>query len=165
VLAYFHLYQGLPVVPLAIVGALGSTMGRAILALGSRAFGERWLPASWRANVEALVSTIQSRPALAMPTLALFTLGPAPSNHLFIAAGLARAPLPPILLVFAIARCVSYLLWVSAADAADRSLRDALGPRWSGWGAAVLQIAGFALIVLAMRVDWRRFLRDRVPTR
>ena len=46
VLAYFHLYQGLSVVPLAIVGALGATTGRAILAPGSRAFGDRFVPAS-----------------------------------------------------------------------------------------------------------------------
>jgi hypothetical protein len=165
VLAYFHLYQGLPVAPLAVVGALGATMGRAILALGSRAFGDRWIPASWRANVEALVSTLQSRPALALPSLALFALGPVPSNHLFVAAGLALAPLPPILLVFGIARCISYVLWVSAADIADQSLRQVLGSWWGGWGAVALQIAGFVLIVLAMRIDWRRLLQQRLPTR
>ena len=161
VLAYFHLYHGLPVVPLAIVGALGATTGRAILALGSRAFGDRFVPASWRANVEALVGTLQSRPALALPSLALFALGPIPSNHLFVATGLARAPLAPILVVFGSARFVSYVLWVSAANVADQSLREAFGSRFAGWGAIALQIAGFAVIVLLMRVDWRRFLQGR----
>ena len=161
VLAYFHLYQGLPVLPLAVVGALGATMGRAILAIGSRVFGERFVPTSWRANIEALVATLQSRPTLALPSLALFALGPVPSNHLFVAAGLARAPLPPILLVFASARCVSYVLWVSAANVADRSLREALGLRVGEWGTVVLQLAGFALIVLLMRIDWRRLLRGK----
>ena len=50
VLAYFHLYHGLPVVPLAFVGALGATTGRAILALGSRAFGNRFVPARRRSS-------------------------------------------------------------------------------------------------------------------
>jgi hypothetical protein len=163
VLAYFHLYHALPVVPLAVVGALGATTGRAILALGSRAFGNRFVPASWRANVEALVATLQSRPTLALPSLALFALGPVPSNHLFVAAGLARAPLPPILVVFGSARFVSYLLWVSAADVADRSLREVVGPRVGGWGAIALQLAGFALIVLLMRLNWRRILQGRLP--
>jgi membrane protein YqaA with SNARE-associated domain len=161
VLAYFHLYHGLPVVPLAIVGALGATTGRTVLAVGSRAFGDRFVPASWRENVEALVTTLQSRPALALPSLALFALGPVPSNHLFVAAGLARVPLRPILVVFASARFVSYVLWVSAANVADRSLRDVFGSRVAGWGAIALQIAGFALIVLAMRIDWRRLLQRR----
>jgi membrane protein YqaA with SNARE-associated domain len=161
VLAYFHLYHGLPVVPLAIVGALGATTGRTVLAVGSRAFGDRFVPASWRENVEALVTTLQSRPALALPSLALFALGPVPSNHLFVAAGLARVPLRPILVVFASARFVSYVLWVSAANVADRSLRDVFGSRVAGWGAIALQIAGFALIVLAMRIDWHRLLQRR----
>jgi membrane protein YqaA with SNARE-associated domain len=162
VLAYFHLYHGLPVVPLAFVGALGATTGRAILALSSRAFGNRFVPASWHANVEALVATLQNRPTLALPSLALFALGPVPSNHLFVAAGLARAPLPPILVVFGSARFVSYVLWVSAANVADQSLRDVFGSRVAGWGAIALQIAGFALIVLLMRLDWRRLLRGKL---
>ncbi len=159
VLAYFHLYHGLPVIPLALIGALGATTGRAILALGSRAFGARVLPARWRDNVEVLCLTLQSRPVLALPSLALFALGPVPSNHLFVAAGLARAPLPPILLVFGAARFVSYVVWVSAADIADQSLQDLFGSHVAGWGAIVLQVAGFVLIIMAMRVDWRPLLQ------
>ena len=128
-LAYFHLYHGFQVVPLAIVGALGAVTGRAILALGSRAFGQRFIPETWRANIETLAATLQSRPALALPSLALFALGPIPSNQLFVAAGLARAPLPPLLLVFGVARCISHVLWVGAANVADQSLRDILGSR------------------------------------
>jgi len=159
VLAYFHLYHGLPVVPLALVGALGATTGRAILALGSRAFGTRVFPARWHENVEVLSQALQSRPVLALPSLALFALGPVPSNHLFVAAGLARAPLPPILLVFGAARFVSYIVWISAADVADQSLQELFGSRVAGWGAIALQIAGFAFIILAMQLDWRSLLQ------
>ena len=163
-LAYFHLYHGLPVVPLAVVGALGASTGRAILALGSRAFGARFLPAAWSGNIVALVETLQSQPTLAVSSLALFALGPVPSNQLFIAAGLARAPLPPILLVFGIARCISYVLWVSAAQLADQSLREALGSRVGGWGMIAIQLAGFAVIIVAMQIDWRRLLQKwRLP--
>lgn len=164
-LAYFHLYHALPVVPLAVVGALGSTAGRAILALGSRAIGDRFVPAPARANIEGLVETLEERPTLAVSTLALFALGPFPSNHLFIAAGLARAPLAPILLVFCITRAISYVIWVSAANVADRSLRDLLGPRIGGWEIVLIQLAGFVLILLSLRIDWRRLLGDRWPVR
>lgn len=157
-LAYFHLAQGLPILPLAAVGALGAATGRAVLAHASRAVGDRFVPARRRSNIEALARALRGRPSLALPTLGLFALGPVPSSHLFVAAGLARAPLPPLLAVFAAARFVSYLLWVEAAEVADRSLRDALGPRIDGWLVAALQIAGFGLIYLATRVEWERVL-------
>jgi membrane protein YqaA with SNARE-associated domain len=162
-LAYFHLYHALPIIPLAIIGALGATTGRALLAIASRAFGERFVPASARANIEGLVEILEERPTLAIPTLALFALGPIPSNHLFIAAGLARAPLLPILAVFCIARCISYIIWVSAANAADQSLRDLLGPQIGGWEIILIQVLGFGLIILSLRVNWRRVLGDRWP--
>ncbi|MFN8664714.1 MAG: hypothetical protein U0075_22740 [Thermomicrobiales bacterium] len=162
-LAYFHLYHALPIIPLAVVGALGSTAGRAILALGSRAFGDRFVPASARENIEGLVQTLEARPVLGVSTLALFALGPFPSNHLFIAAGLARAPLAPILLVFCVTRAISYVIWVSAANVADRSLRDLLGPRIGGWEVILVQVIGFGLILLSLRVNWRRVLGDRWP--
>jgi hypothetical protein len=86
-----------------------------------------------------------------------------PSNHLFIAAGLARAPLLPILAVFAVGRFVTYLLWVGAADTAAASLSDAAGPRTGGWVGAATQIAGFAVLVAVMRLDWGRLLRRFRP--
>lgn len=163
-LAYFHLYHSLPIIPLAVIGALGSTAGRAILAVGSRAFGDRFVPASARANIEGLVEALENRPVLGVSTLALFALGPFPSNHLFIAAGLARAPLAPILLIFCITRGISYVIWVGAANVADRSLRDLLGPRIGGWEVILIQLIGFGLVLLSLRVNWRRVLGDRWPT-
>lgn len=162
-LAYFHLYHSLPIVPLAVVGALGSTTGRAILAIGSRVVGDRFVPASARANIETLVERLEDQPTLAVSTLVLFALGPFPSNHLFIAAGLARAPLAPILVVFCVTRGISYAIWVSAANVADQSLRDLLGPRIGGWEIVLFQLMGFGLILLSLRIDWRRVLEDRWP--
>src|SRR6478672_3126202 len=100
-LAFFRVQYGLDIVPLVLVGALGATVGRALLAIMSRGMGERIVPKRWRANVNALVDTIRSNPAFSLPTLGLFALGPVPSNHLFIAAGLSDAPLAPVLSVFA----------------------------------------------------------------
>lgn len=158
-LVYFHVGHGLDVLPLAIVGAFGSTVGRALLALLSRAVGERIVPARWRENITALAATIAERPAIGLPSLALFTLGPVPSNHLFIAAGLAHAPLAPILAFFAITRFASYVIWVSAATVAADSLQEVLGPRLGSGLAAVMQLAGFLLLILVMQIDWAKHLR------
>jgi membrane protein YqaA with SNARE-associated domain len=158
-LAYFRVNHDLDVWSLSLVGALGATTGRALLALMSRSAGERIVPQRWQSNVTALVEAIRSRPSFSLPTLGLFALGPVPSNHLFIAAGLANAPLPPVLAVFAVARFVSYLIWVSAATTAAGSLRDLVGPRHGGGVGVAAQIAGFVMLILVMQIDWSRFLR------
>src|SRR5262245_1898429 len=92
VLAYFHLAYGLPVWALAAVGAVSAATGRGLLALGIRAGGEGMVPARWRANVRGLTDTIRVRKTRSLPTLALFLLSPVPSGHLFVAAGIGRAP-------------------------------------------------------------------------
>ncbi|HEU5430335.1 MAG TPA: hypothetical protein VFU81_01660 [Thermomicrobiales bacterium] len=159
VLAYFHLQHGLGVVPLALVGAAGATGGRALLALASRAVGPRIVPAQWRTNIEALADMLPQRRSLGFAALALFALGPVPSNHLFIAAGLARAPLGPIVAVFGAARCVSYLVWVSATATVASSLRDVIAPRFGSGAAVAAQIVGFALLIVLMQIDWRKRLQ------
>jgi membrane protein YqaA with SNARE-associated domain len=157
VLAYFHLQEDMAIWPLAVVGATAATLGRTGLALASRHFGSRMVPEAWRGNVEQLVGTIRSRKALGLPALALFTLNPIPSNHLFIAAGIARAPLRVILSVFIAGRFVSYVLWVGAADAAMHSLGDVIGTTTGIW-AVVVQLVGFAVLILIMRLDWGKLL-------
>lgn len=155
VLAYFHLQHGLGVVPLALVGAAGATTGRALLALASRAAGPRIVPAQWRTNIEALADMLPQRRSLGFAALALFALGPIPSNHLFIAAGLAHAPLGPILAVFGVTRCLSYVLWISATTVVASSLRDVIAPRFGSGAAVAAQLVGFALLIAVMQIDWR----------
>jgi membrane protein DedA with SNARE-associated domain len=164
-LTYFRIEYGFEVVPLALVGAFGSTTGRALLALLSRTFGERFVPARWRANIMALAEALQKSPALGLSTILLYTLGPAPSNQLFIAVGLADAPLAPVLVIFAIMRFFSYLIWVSVATAAAGSLREVLSPRLGNEFAVVVQIVGFALLILIMQIDWAKWFRRGKLTR
>jgi membrane protein YqaA with SNARE-associated domain len=159
VLAYFHFREGLPIVALAAIGALGATTGRALLALASRAIGARVLPRRWRANIETLAAELRRRRELGLAALALFALGPVPSNQLFVAAGIARAPLAPILAVFAVARFVSYVVWITVADTAAVSLADVVTPRFGAEVATIVQIAGFLLLIVVMQLDWSRILR------
>lgn len=161
VLAYFHLQDGLAILPLAAVGALGATSGRALLAMMSRAVGTRMLPHRWRANIESLGVELQRRHELGFFALALFALGPVPSNQLFVAAGIARAPLAPILAVFAAARFLSYVVWITIAEKAAASLTELLTPRLGTEVATIVQIAGFVILIAIMQVDWTRLLRRR----
>jgi hypothetical protein len=164
VLAYFHLRHGLAIWPLAAVGAVAATAGRALLALGSRTYGVRVVPHAWRANIEILVKIMRAHKMLGLSGLVLFTFTPVSSNYLFIAAGLARAPLPPILAVFLAGRLVSYVLFVGAAHTAAGSLTDIFGSSVEGWTQAAIQVGGFVALIVVMRLDWMHLLRRWLPS-
>lgn len=162
-LAYFHLRYQLSIWPLALVGASGAVVGRALLARGSRMFGMRWMSAERREHVQALSSELVRRRALSLSLLAFFGIGPIPTNHLFIAAGLAKLPLLPVLAVFGVTRCVSYLLWVKAAETAAQSLRDVITPTFGSAAALAAQVIGVLLLLLVFRLDWMRLLQRWLP--
>jgi membrane protein YqaA with SNARE-associated domain len=159
VLAYFHVREGLAIFPLAMVGAIGATIGRAMLALMSREVGTKLLPERWGTNIEALATELQRRRELGFLALALFALGPVPSNQLFIAAGIARAPLAPILAVFAVARFASYVVWITVADTAVANLAEVVSPRFGAEAATIVQVAAFLALIGVMQLDWRRIFR------
>lgn len=158
-LVHFRVGYDLDIWPLAVVGAVGATMGRFMLALLKRSVGERIVPRRWRANISALTDIIRSRRALSMSSLGLFALGPVPSNHLFIAAGLANTPLAPVLAVFASARFFSYVFWITVGTTAAQSLRDVISPRLGNGVAIVMQLVGFVVLILVMQVDWASRLK------
>jgi hypothetical protein len=162
-LAWAHINHDVPVLLIAAVGALGAATGRVLLALGSRAFGMRLLPDRWEANIHALVAAIRARPALSLGSLGLFALGPVPTNHLFIAAGLSGSPLAPVTAVFGVTRFVSYILWVQAAETAVTSLDQILRPSLGGGAAIAAQVLGFVALVAVMQVDWATTLKRLRP--
>ena len=123
-LAWAHLNHGLPILPLAAVGALSAGLGRTLLALGARAVGPRVLPARWRENISTLSRELEARPRLGGGALALFALGPIPTNQVFVATGIARTPLPPLVAVFVAARFVSYVVWIGAAERVAQTLAE-----------------------------------------
>jgi hypothetical protein len=158
-LAYFHLNHGLDVVPLALAGAPAATLGRAMLALLSQRAGPRLLPARWRGNLGRLADLAGQFRTLSIGLLVAFVLGPVPSEVLFVAVGIARAPLAPVLAIFLAGRLVGYMAWISAASAMSASLTDVLQPRVGSASAIAGQIVAYGLLVVAMRIDWNPLLQ------
>jgi membrane protein YqaA with SNARE-associated domain len=164
-LTYFHLNHGLDVVPLALVGAPAATLGRALLALLSRRVGPRLLPARWRGNLESLAGLAGQFRTLSIGLLVAFVLGPIPSEVLFVAVGIAQAPLGPVLAIFLAGRLVGYVFWISTASTMTNSLADVLQPRMGSASAVISQLLAYGLLILAMRIDWSPLIRrlDRHP--
>ena len=165
VVAFFLIAFQLPVWPLAIGAVAASTTGRCGLYLISARWGRRLLSAQHRANVDALGGWLNHRPGWrGVLDVALYSLGPVPSNELFIAAGLSGAKLWPVALGFIPGRLVSYPLLALGAKAANDHFDGALTKQWHDPKWLAVELLSIAGIVAFARIDWPRILHLSVPS-
>ena len=131
IIALYGVTTDLPIAGLVAVGALAAALGRRLLALATRALGG-FLPAKLKASAEAARALVSRRRSSSVAALGLFALSPLPSGQLFVAAGLARAPLPAFTAAFFAGRVVSYTVYFATAQLA-RASAQAWRIRFS-WG-------------------------------
>lgn len=157
-LAYFHTEQSIGLIVVVLLGAIGSTSGRVMLALVSRRVGVRIVPARRREDLEQAVRHIQERKALGLPALALFAVGPVPKALLFMAAGIARAPLMPAAAVYGTARAGMYLGTLLAVDASMASVGSIFSFGSGGTLILAAQAASIVGFFALLRLDLRGLL-------
>ena len=158
-LLVFARFQWPDVPPAALIvgGALAATSGRLVLAVGTRKLSGRLSPER-RANLEALGRTLSKSKTGVVASLAVFVFSPLPSAQLFMAAGLAKVPLIPLGSAFFIGRAVSYTFYVTAATAAEETVRRLLNYGEISPSAIVIQLAGLAALILMIKMDWIRII-------
>jgi membrane protein YqaA with SNARE-associated domain len=155
-LAFFSVHHGVHAIPAALIGGAGATLGRLLLALLSRRFGARLLPAKRRLEVEQLTQQIHESKWLNISMLAMFAVGPIPKALLFMSAGMARMPLAPGAIVFFLSRSVIYFVGLMAVGSAASSLEGVITSPVGGPLVIVGQIASIAGMFLLFRLDYRR---------
>jgi membrane protein YqaA with SNARE-associated domain len=141
----------------AVVAALGATLGRITLALGAkRLLRERWMGSNTRSNIDVFGKMIVKRRSARYGLLAFYLYSPA-SNFLFIAHGLTRLPLAMIALPFLSGRLLTYTLWGIAAQSMAQQFR--LDERdWGSYFGGYFVLTQCVLLValwLFTRLDWR----------
>jgi membrane protein YqaA with SNARE-associated domain len=165
VVTFFLIAFQLPVWPLSIGCALASTGGRCGLYYMSARWGKRFLSEQHKANVSALGRWLNARPGWrGVLAVLVYSLGPIPSNQLFIAAGLSGARLWPVALGFLPGRLVSYPTLALAAKGADDHFGGILTRQWHDPKWLVLELLSIAGIVWFSRLDWPRILHLPVPS-
>jgi membrane protein YqaA with SNARE-associated domain len=162
-LSFFRVHYGLPVWLLAPGGALCSTAGRCILALGARHLGARFLPEKERKNITDLGEFIRHK-KLSFVGVLFYAFGPIPSSHLFIAAGLARLNLKVVAAAFFLGRLVSYSVLVAGAGAVGDQLIPLFKKQFGGWVPYATAAFAVVFIVALVKVDWRKALGRWWPT-
>lgn len=160
VLAFFLVTFDLPLLPLAVGGAIAASAGRLALALASRTWGSALLGPARRRSLHELGASLESRARWAPPlAMLVYSFGPIPSNQLFVAAGLTGMRLGPIAGAFLAGRLVSYAFWVNTAHVASERFEAVFEGYWHDAVYVAVEIALIALLVAFTLVDWPRLLR------
>lgn len=146
----------------ALVAALGATGGRVVLArFARRIVRSRWVPAAMRDNLDVVAKTIERRKTASVIVFLLFAFSPLPSNVLFLAYGLTRAPLHLLAVPFLVGRFVSYAGAFAGGSLVSRWFAPELtGTAW--WLYFVLtQLLLLALVYAFARIDWRKSASEK----
>lgn len=166
VVAFFLVAFQLPVWPLAIGCAVASTGGRCGLYYLSARWGRRLLSDKRKKNLAALGEWLNRRPGWkGVLDVLIYSLGPIPSNALFIAAGLSGAKLWPIAVGFLPGRIVSYAALSLSVKTANDHFGGILTRQWHDPKWLALELLSIGGIVLFSRIDWPRVLHLSVPPR
>ncbi len=147
---------------IAGIAASAATAGRMLLArCAHRIADSRWVGAGLRDNLSVVAETIGRRRAASALSFLLFAFSPLPSNALFLAYGLTRAPLWLLALPFFVGRFVSYAAAFAGGVAAGRWFEpESLGA--GSWLYFVItQLAVLGTVWAFTRIDWRRTRRER----
>ena len=152
----FELAPG-PLVPLAAVAA---TLGRVVLALGSRRL-RGWFSARRLASLTAAREALAKSPKRLWGTVAFFFISPLPSSQLFVAAGLLDLQIRTLALAFFGGRLITYALYLNGAHMVHERFGDVLLKAVTSPLGLALQLVTLAGLGLLFAVDWKRVLGTR----
>jgi len=146
----------------AIVAASAATSGRSVLAyFAQRISGSPWFAESTRANLVAVADAIERRRATSSVAFLLFAFSPLPSNALFLAYGLSRAPLALLVVPFFAGRFVSYIVAFAGGTVVADRFDIEISSRASALYFVLSQLASVGLVYAFARIDWHRSWHDR----
>ena len=155
----FKFNNNLNTVALVLFGALASTLGRIILAMGTRKLS-RFIPIDTRENLTMGGAYLESKMHLKWLWFLIFAISPLPSAQLFEAAGLLGLNLKRLALAFFSGRLITYSIYGFGAAALKKSSwGDVVSSTIkSPWGIA-LQIGLLVGVYLLTRIDWKAKVR------
>lgn len=146
----------------ALMAASGAVLGRSVLAYMAQRFTHsRWIPDSVRDNLNVVAEAIKRRRATSSSAFLLFAFSPLPSNALFLAYGLTRAPLHLLAVPFFAGRFVSYFVAFAGGAALTRTFDLELSGGATLAYFVVSQVASLGLVYAFAKVDWRESWNGR----
>jgi hypothetical protein len=156
VLVFFTLQYQLSTPTLVVLGVVGASLGRWILAHGFRRY-RNVLPHWYLTNMENAGAQVTKSMAHTTALLGLFFISPLSSAQLFEAAGImTKVPLRPLILAFAAGRTITYSIYVGGATAlSDSSLGEVIARNLTTPKGIALQVAMVLALVGLGAIKWR----------
>ncbi len=143
--------------PLVPVAAVSATLGRVVLALGSRRV-RGWFSKKRLASLAAAREALAKSPKRLWGTVAFFFISPLPSSQLFLAAGLLDLEIRTLALAFFGGRLITYALYLNGAQMVRERFGDVLLKAVTSPLGLALQIVALAGLGALFAVDWARVL-------
>ena len=153
VLSRFSITDSLDPLTVLFVGVAAAVLGRTVMYFYS-SFLYDFLPEKNKKKMEELRDAVREHKGNVGVLMFFYSLGPLPSNVVFIFSGLARLPLLPLLAGFFMGRLVSYSLGMFIFSSVINSLE--------GVGVHVLpyiDLVALALTLALVFVDWDKLLK------
>jgi len=162
VLTFITVRYGIPLLPLALVGAVAATFGRLALAKLSRIIvREKFLKAKTKKNIDDIKLHLERRKGLTFGLFLFYAFSPLPSNQLFIAYGLTNMPIIRIALPFFLGRVVSYTaLSYSVSKAALHIFPNSLTRAFGGYF-LIVQLLTILTVYLFTKVKWHELFTKK----
>lgn len=158
VLAFFVTKYDLPLLPVVLIGATTATLGRVILATLSQYF-RKFLSKQSQDNYASIGEYLNTHEHITIPLVITYAFIPIPSNHVFIAAGLAKVRIKLLAGAFFIGRLISYTFWVKLTQKLADNLADIFTSQYSKVGSVVIEIAGLLLLYFLGKIAWKKILK------
>lgn len=158
VLAFFVTKYNLLIIPTVLLGATCATLGRVILANISQRFFSKLFSKNSRENYESIGGYLNTHQKLTIPLVITYAFLPIPSNHVFIAAGLAKVNIKLLATSFFTGRLISYTFWVTLTQKLADNLEGIFSSYYSKAGTVAVEIGGLVLLYILGRIAWKKIL-------
>lgn len=163
-LAFFYVHFHLPLLVLTVGGATTSTLGRLVLSWEARHWGRRIISDRQKREMAALGAWLAKRSVWQIPLAVLvFSLGPVPSNAIFIAAGLTSVRMLPVVIGFWIGRVISYTVNAYLTHKIVSTFQGIVQEYVSSLGGWIFQIAVILVLAGFTFIPWTKLLHIQVP--
>lgn len=159
VLAFFAIKYQLLLIPLVFIGALAAIFGRITLYFLTRKFFHPIFSKKTQKNLLTLGRYINAKKHITIPLFISYAFFPIPSNHVYIAAALAKVHIRLLAISFFIGRLISYSFWISISTIGVKNLNAIFANNFVKPSSLIIELVGFVFVYAVTKINWSKVFK------